>query len=546
MKTTYRAALMVAAFVFLLPLSARSGIKAGSFEVGPFGGYNFFESDQNLKNRPVFGLRLGYNFTKHFGIEGVGEFIHARVDDKAKTGEMEGEFATPIDGVDLAFYHLDLVYHFMPEGKFNPFVLAGFGGAQYHPSISTKDMAAFNVGIGAKYWLTDKIALRVDLRDYMVGEITQETYHNIGVTAGITFAFGGGDSGQAYRRPAEAAVVVADTTAPTVIYTSPEGGATGVAIERDVNATFSEPMDRATLNTSTFTVRQGTKPVTGKVTFADKTATFTPTSKISNDTLYTATITTGAKDQAGNALASNYVWSFTAGMVADTTAPTVIFTSPVHGATAAPVNQKVQAAFSEVMDPATLNAATFTVKQGTTPVAGKVTALSSNAAFIPASDFEKGKVYTGTITTGAKDLAGNALARNYVFDFTALTAPKVIPAVMIALEDQHFFFDSSEVTENGKTVLNYNIRLLKENPKTEILIAGYTSASGTAEYNQKLSERRATAVREYFIKGGIAPARLTQIGYGAKHPAEYEAVPSDIYSEAAKANMRVIFEIIVK
>ena len=75
MKATYRAALMVAAFIFLLPLSAHSEIRKGSFEVGPFAGYNFFESSQNLENRPVFGLRLGYNFTKHFGIEGTEQKI---------------------------------------------------------------------------------------------------------------------------------------------------------------------------------------------------------------------------------------------------------------------------------------------------------------------------------------------------------------------------------------------------------------------------------------------------------------------------------------
>ncbi|MFZ3136332.1 MAG: outer membrane beta-barrel domain-containing protein [Thermodesulfovibrionales bacterium] len=191
MKAMYRAALMVAAFVFLLPLSARSEIKAGSFEVSPFGGYNFFENKQNLKDRPIFGGRLGYNFTPHWGIEGVGEYIRTSVADRARTGITEGQFGSPMDKVDLTFYHLDAVYHFIPDGKFNPFVLAGFGGAHYRPEISTKDMAAFNLGVGAKYWLTDNIALRFDLKDYMVTEIFQETYHNIGATIGITFAFGG-------------------------------------------------------------------------------------------------------------------------------------------------------------------------------------------------------------------------------------------------------------------------------------------------------------------------------------------------------------------
>src|SRR3989339_1284071 len=191
MKAMYRAALMVAAFVFFLPLSARSEIRAGSVEVGPFVGYNFFQPNQNLENRPLFGLRLGYNFTKHWGIEGTGEFIRSSVDDKGRTGLTEGQFGSPMDKVDLTFYHLDAIYHFNPEGKLNPFVVVGFGGSHYKPVISTRDMAAFNVGVGAKYWLTDSIALRLDVQDYIVTEIMQSTYHNVGVMLGISFAFGG-------------------------------------------------------------------------------------------------------------------------------------------------------------------------------------------------------------------------------------------------------------------------------------------------------------------------------------------------------------------
>src|SRR5512133_3981338 len=142
MKTMYRAAMMAAAFVFLLPLSARSEIRDGSFEVGAFGGYNFFESSQNLENRPVFGARLGYNFTKHFGVEGVGEYINSHVKDRARRDITEGQFGSPADSVDLTFYHLDAVYHIIPDGKFNPFVVVGIGGAHYNPKISTRDMAA--------------------------------------------------------------------------------------------------------------------------------------------------------------------------------------------------------------------------------------------------------------------------------------------------------------------------------------------------------------------------------------------------------------------
>jgi len=120
-------------------------------------------------------------------------------------------------------------------------------------------------------------------------------------------------------------------------------------------------------------------------------------------------------------------------------------------------------------------------------------------------------------------------------------------AVVLVFEDIHFDFDKSTLKPEAKTILKRNIQLLKENPRTHVRIAGYTSASGSEEYNQKLSERRANAVTEYLITEGIITAdRLSIVGYGERSPAEYEPSPQDIYSKAAKANMRVLFEIIVK
>jgi OmpA-OmpF porin, OOP family len=123
---------------------------------------------------------------------------------------------------------------------------------------------------------------------------------------------------------------------------------------------------------------------------------------------------------------------------------------------------------------------------------------------------------------------------------------KKVAPVLVVLEDTHFQFDSARLTRDGATILDGNIEILKANPKTNVRVAGYTSAAGTAEYNQKLSERRATAVREYLIAGGIASNRLTQIGYGQTRPAQYEPVPENVYSKEAKSNMRVLFEIIVQ
>jgi len=126
----------------------------------------------------------------------------------------------------------------------------------------------------------------------------------------------------------------------------------------------------------------------------------------------------------------------------------------------------------------------------------------------------------------------------------AAAEPKII---ILAFEDVHFDFDQSTLKPEAQMILKRNIQLLKDNPKAKVRIAGYTSASGTDAYNQKLSERRANAVEKYLINEGVITRdRLSTIGYGETDPAMFEAAPKELYSKAAKANMRVLFEIIVQ
>lgn len=345
--------------VFLLPLPSRAEIKAGSVEVSPFAGYTFFENQQNLENDFIFGGRLGYNITGHFGIEAVGEYVKTRVDDSSKTSHRQGQFISPIDDVEITSYHLDLLYHIIPEGSFNPFIAAGYGANRYHPEINDYNMSVINVGVGAKLWLADQVALRLDLRDNM---IVDEWIHNPEATLGIVFAF---------------------------------GGKSAAAVE---------------------------------------------------------------------------------------------------------------------------------------PVKAEVAPQSAPVPLPPAV---KEKV---VIVVAEKKAEEKVLV--------ARVEPKV---VVLAFADIHFDFDQSTLTPQAKTILKRDIKLLKENPRTQIRIAGYTSASGTEDYNQKLSERRAKAVQDYLIDEGIiAPARLATIGYGETNPANYEAAPTEIYSDEAKSNMRVLFEIVVQ
>src|SRR5205814_1968429 len=128
-------------------------------------------------------------------------------------------------------------------------------------------------------------------------------------------------------------------------------------------------MDSLALTPVTFTLKQGTTAVAGTVTYAGVTATFNPVSTLAPNAVYTATMTTGARDLAGNALATGFSWSFTTGVTPDTTPPIVSATVPANAATGVAINQKIAATFSEAMDPLTITPVTFTLKQGTTDVA---------------------------------------------------------------------------------------------------------------------------------------------------------------------------------
>jgi hypothetical protein len=78
-----------------------------------------------------------------------------------------------------------------------------------------------------------------------------------------------------------------------------------------VTATFNGPMRLSTITGVTFKLSEGTTPVIGVVTYSGSTASFNPTYDLLPDKVYTATITTDAKNEAGFPLAADYVWTFT-------------------------------------------------------------------------------------------------------------------------------------------------------------------------------------------------------------------------------------------
>ena len=223
---------------------------------------------------------------------------------------------------------------------------------------------------------------------------------------------------------------------PSVITTNPLANAANVPFNQQIAATFSLPMDPATLNAATFTVTApGGTPVAGAVTYvsAGSIVTFSPTVALLPLTTYVATITSGTQSSTGLTLASNYAWAFTTGAAPDITPPTVVSTLPLNGATDVPFNQAITANFSEAMDPSTLNSATFIVTApGDIPVSGLVTyaAISNSVTFTPTAQLPANTLLKATVTSDAKDLAGNTLLVNYVWTFNTSSTPDTVAPTM--------------------------------------------------------------------------------------------------------------------
>jgi hypothetical protein len=221
--------------------------------------------------------------------------------------------------------------------------------------------------------------------------------------------------------------VPTDTTAPTVTLTVPADTAEDVAINSKIIAIFSEAMTAATITGTTFTVTDASGAVAGAVTYADavNTAVFTPTADLGDTTLYTATITTDAKDDAGNRLALDKTWTFTTGSTTDTTAATVVSSVPADLATEVLITQGVTVTFSEAVDPATITDENFTLTTGTNPpVPATLTYSGTTVTLQPSSPLATGTTYNATIAGVVRDLAGNPLGTDVTWSFTtAATAP---------------------------------------------------------------------------------------------------------------------------
>ncbi|MDF1553877.1 MAG: Ig-like domain-containing protein [Deferrisomatales bacterium] len=344
----------------------------------------------------------------------------------------DGRITWNFSQLDFTLYDFDLFTGVYPNGGTEIGMVAGGLTAVTTPAAYEFNPATREILPATYAWFTPQPVL------YDSGEVADLVDHAVpgtaGLADGVTYYWGvryRGDTGEWTPWSAPTGFV-ADLLPPTVVPpTDPIRGAADVAVNAAIRATFSEAMDAASIDGSSFTLTgPGGAGVAGTAGYAGMTATFTPNSDLAFDTTYTATLTAAATDSLGKPLDAPYSWSFTTGAAADATPPAVLSRSPLPDAVDVAIDLgSVSATFSESLDPATVTSDSFTVTGAAGEVGGTVSydAATHTARFAPAALLAYGTTYTVVLTTDIQDSAGLWLATQDSWTFTTAAEPPPPP-----------------------------------------------------------------------------------------------------------------------
>ena len=165
------------------------------------------------------------------------------------------------------------------------------------------------------------------------------------------------------------------------------------------------------------------------------------------------------------------------------TLPTGASTDPLNNVTGVARNKEVAFTFSEAMDPLTINATTFTLKQGSTSVPGTVTYAGNTATFTPTNTLAAATQYTATMTTGAKTVQGNSLAANSVWNFTTGGSTATLAVVNLGTSGNYVILAKAAINNSAISAITGDLGL---SPAATSYITGLAliNATGYATSSQ--------------------------------------------------------------
>lgn len=150
--------------------------RGGNFEVSPFVGYYVFDGETGYKDHTVVGGRFGYLYNDNLEAEVSAAAVGSKLDGSGRDA-------------DLRQLQADALYNFTGLGKLVPYAAAGIGMAHFDPVAEGGSESAFLIdyGVGARYFFTDNLAARVDLRHPIIFDNAESNYL---ATVGVSFFFG--------------------------------------------------------------------------------------------------------------------------------------------------------------------------------------------------------------------------------------------------------------------------------------------------------------------------------------------------------------------
>lgn len=209
------------------------------------------------------------------------------------------------------------------------------------------------------------------------------------------------------------------SVSPEVNETVPIDNAENVFVNTTISATFSHEMNPSSINDTTFMVFRDTVPIPGTISYNDSTATFIPENNLNDNSIITARITEGVTNLEGNSMDGDYEWEFTTGETVDNS-PKITETNPGRNENDVPVNTVVVATFNKPMDVSTIDAETFMLESESGNIAGEVNYSETSAVFTPSDNLETGKTYTAIVKSTVRDVDGNAMNEDYVWNFSTV------------------------------------------------------------------------------------------------------------------------------
>ena len=144
---------------------------------------------------------------------------------------------------------------------------------------------------------------------------------------------------------------------------------------------------------------------------------------------------------------------------------------------------------------------------------------SSSTSDVSSTSSSSGSSSSGSSNSGSSDStasSGSSSTETGSTSYSYDTDPKT---ALIKVGDRVLFgYDSSDLDDDDRAILNNQSKFLNQNPSLKVTIEGHCDERGTREYNLALGEKRASSVKDYLISLGINSDRISVVSYGKERP----------------------------